>query len=43
MAPIWSCNSYDASYVWLAASLGADLVTLDTRLARAVDALTTPA
>jgi predicted nucleic acid-binding protein len=29
--------------LWLAASLGADLVTLDTRLARAVDALTTPA
>jgi predicted nucleic acid-binding protein len=26
---------YDASYLWLAASLGADLVTLDTRLAAA--------
>lgn len=36
-------TAYDASYLWLAASLGADLVTLDTRLARAVDALTTPA
>ncbi len=24
---------YDASYLWLAGSLGADLVTLDTRLA----------
>ena len=36
-------TAYDASYLWLAASLGADLVTLDDRLARAVDALTTPA
>jgi predicted nucleic acid-binding protein len=26
---------YDASYLWLAGSLGADLVTLDTRLAAA--------
>ena len=26
---------YDASYLWLAGSLGADLVTLDTRLAGA--------
>ena len=32
-------TAYDASYLWLAASLGADLVTLDNRLARAVDAL----
>lgn len=36
-------TAYDASYLWLAASLGADLVTLDDRLARAVDALTTSA
>jgi predicted nucleic acid-binding protein len=36
-------TAYDASYLWLAASLGADLVTLDDRLARAVDELTTPA
>ena len=34
---------YDASYLWLAGSLGADLVTLDDGLARAIDALTTPA
>ncbi len=36
-------TAYDASYLWLAASLGADLVTLDDRLARAVDALAAPA
>jgi len=30
---------YDASYLWLAGSLGADLVTLDTRLARATGGL----
>jgi predicted nucleic acid-binding protein len=28
---------YDASYVWLAGSLGADLVTLDARVAAARD------
>jgi predicted nucleic acid-binding protein len=33
-------TAYDASYLWLAGSLGADLVTLDTRLASA--ASTTP-
>jgi predicted nucleic acid-binding protein len=36
-------TAYDASYLWLAASLGADLVTLDDRLARAVDELAAPA
>ena len=30
-------TAYDASYLWLAGSLGADLVTLDAGLARAVD------
>lgn len=30
-------TAYDASYLWLAGTLGADLITLDKRLARAVD------
>lgn len=29
------CTAYDAAYLWLAGSLGADLVTLDVRLSRA--------
>ena len=29
-------TTYDAAYLWLAGSLGADLVTLDARLATAV-------
>ena len=32
---------YDASYVWLAGALGADLVTLDARVAAASEALAT--
>ena len=36
-------TAYDASYLWLAAVLGADLVTLDRRLATAVDTLASPA
>jgi predicted nucleic acid-binding protein len=35
-------TAYDASYLWLAGSLGADLVTLDDQLARSVDPLATP-
>jgi predicted nucleic acid-binding protein len=30
-------TTYDASYLWLARRLGAELVTLDRRLARAAD------
>ena len=30
-------TAYDASYLWLAGTLGADLVTLDKKLVRAVD------
>ena len=32
-------TAYDASYLWLAGSLGADLVTLDRRLALATEAV----
>jgi predicted nucleic acid-binding protein len=28
------CSTYDAAYVWLAGTLGADLVTLDERMVR---------
>ena len=35
-------TAYDASYLWLAASLGADLVTLDDQLKKAVDPLASP-
>lgn len=37
LAQATGMTAYDASYIWLAASLGADLVTLDSRLATAVD------
>ena len=37
LAHVTGVTVYDASYLWLAASLGADLVTLDDRLAKAVD------
>jgi predicted nucleic acid-binding protein len=30
-------TAHDASYLWLAASLGADFVTLDQQLAKAAD------
>lgn len=33
-------TAYDAAYLWLAGSLGAELVTLDKRLARAVESFT---
>jgi predicted nucleic acid-binding protein len=33
------CTAYDAAYLWLAGTLGADLVTLDARLSRASAAL----
>ena len=34
-------SAYDASYLWLTASLGADLVTLDEPLARLSDVIAT--
>lgn len=34
-------TAYDASYLWLAGSLGADLITLDRRLADTHDAFAT--
>ena len=37
MAQATGLSAYDASYVWLAGSLGAHLVTLDKRLASAVE------
>jgi predicted nucleic acid-binding protein len=40
MARATGLSVYDASYLWLAGSLGADLVTLDDRLAAASAAMT---
>lgn len=46
IADATGASAYDASYLWLAAALDADLVTLDERLARAgevfSDQLVTP-
>jgi len=39
MAERSKLTAYDASYLWLAQSLGAELVTLDTTLARAAKRL----
>jgi predicted nucleic acid-binding protein len=37
LASATGLTAYDASYLWLARHLGAPLVTLDSRLARACD------
>ncbi len=39
LAENFGLSSYDASYLWLARALGAELVTLDRQLARAAAAL----
>jgi predicted nucleic acid-binding protein len=38
LAKATGTTAYDASYLWLAGVLGADLVTLDAKLAAAIDA-----
>jgi predicted nucleic acid-binding protein len=43
LAQAANLTAYDASYLWLAATLGADLVTLDKRLGKALDTLASPA
>lgn len=43
LAQAANLTAYDASYLWLAAALGADLVTLDRRLGKALDVLASPA
>ena len=43
LAQAANLTAYDASYLWLAAALGADLLTLDRRLAKALDPLASPA
>ena len=42
LAQATGTTAYDASYLWLAASLSADLVTLDDQLATAIDPPATP-
>lgn len=39
LAERFNLSAYDASYLWLARDLGAELVTLDARLERAAAAL----
>jgi predicted nucleic acid-binding protein len=39
LAQTLGISAYDARYLWLAGSLGADLVTLDKPLARLSDAM----
>jgi predicted nucleic acid-binding protein len=39
LAERFNLSAYDASYLWLARELGAELVTLDARLERAAAAL----
>jgi predicted nucleic acid-binding protein len=39
MAQATGLSTYDASYLWLAGAVGADLVTLDARLAAARETL----
>jgi predicted nucleic acid-binding protein len=40
MAEKTKLTAYDAAYLWLAGSLGAELVTLDKRLSRVAESLT---
>lgn len=40
MAEQTKLTTYDAAYLWLAGSLGAELVTLDKRLSRVAELLT---
>ncbi len=40
LAALHGLTAYDASYLWLSRELGAELVTLDAKLARAYSAMT---
>ena len=42
LAQATNLTAYDASYVWLAGALGADLVTLDGPMGKAIDTLASP-